>query len=403
MDFRYKARNAEGKIVKGQHSGQSQYQVVQWLREQNLVPISVTENRKGARVPILDRIRMHMGVSLKDKAVLFRQMATLLGAGVVLGQALSVVSDQTKNVRLAHSMREVKRLVDSGNSLSSALRSRKEFSSLICSIIEAGEDGGMLDRSLERVATFLERQDELRKKIVSAVTYPAAVSLFALLVLWILITVIVPKFAMAFRSLNVELPKITTLTFRFAIWLNEKWYIFMGGVLFFVLLVILLNRTKRTRPMMDALKLKLPLVGDIFYKSIMARSLRTLSSLLEAGIPVLNALEMAAGVANNAPVEKAFMGLRDAARKGRGLGETAKTMPIFPLMVAQMIVVGEETGKVDAMLNKVADWFESELDEKIKRLTSILEPALIIAVGFVVAMIASAIYLPIVGAIQALI
>lgn len=403
MDFRYKARNAEGKIVKGQHSGQSQYQVVQWLREQNLVPISVTENRKGARVPILDRIRMHMGVSLKDKAVLFRQMATLLGAGVVLGQALSVVSDQTKNVRLAHSMREVKRLVDSGNSLSSALRSRKEFSSLICSIIEAGEDGGMLDRSLERVAAFLERQDELRKKIVSAVTYPAAVSLFALLVLWILITVIVPKFAMAFRSLNVELPKITTLTFRFAIWLNEKWYIFMGGVLFFVLLVILLNRTKRTRPMMDALKLKLPLVGDIFYKSIMARSLRTLSSLLEAGIPVLNALEMAAGVANNAPVEKAFMGLRDAARKGRGLGETAKTMPIFPLMVAQMIVVGEETGKVDAMLNKVADWFESELDEKIKRLTSILEPALIIAVGLVVAMIASAIYLPIVGAIQALI
>ena len=403
MDFRYKARNAEGKIVKGQHSGQSQYQVVQWLREQNLVPISVTENRKGARVPILDRIRMHLGVSLKDKAVLFRQMATLLGAGVVLGQALSVVSDQTKNVRLAHSMREVKRLVDSGNSLSSALRSRKEFSSLICSIIEAGEDGGMLDRSLERVAAFLERQDELRKKIVSAVTYPAAVSLFALLVLWILITVIVPKFAMAFRSLNVELPKITTLTFRFAIWLNEKWYIFMGGVLFFVLLVILLNRTKRTRPMMDALKLKLPLVGDIFYKSIMARSLRTLSSLLEAGIPVLNALEMAAGVANNAPVEKAFMGLRDAARKGRGLGETAKTMPIFPLMVAQMIVVGEETGKVDAMLNKVADWFESELDEKIKRLTSILEPALIIAVGLVVAMIASAIYLPIVGAIQALI
>lgn len=403
MDFRYKARNAEGKIVKGQHSGQSQYQVVQWLREQNLVPISVTENRKGTRLPILDRIRLHLGVSLKDKAVLFRQMATLLGAGVVLGNALSVVSDQTKNVRLAHSMREVKRLVDSGNSLSSALRSRKEFSSLICSIIEAGEDGGMLDRSLERVAYFLERQEELRKKIISAVTYPAAVSLFALLVLWILITVIVPKFAMAFRSLNVELPKVTTITFRFAIWLNERWYVFIGGVLVFVLVIILLNRYRKTKPMMDALKLKLPLIGDIFYKSIMARSLRTLSSLLEAGIPVLNALEMAAGVANNAPVEKAFMGLRDAARKGRGLGETAKTMPIFPLMVAQMIVVGEETGKVDAMLNKVADWFESELDEKIKRLTSILEPALIIAVGLVVAMIASAIYLPIVGAIQALI
>ncbi len=403
MDFRYKARNAEGKIVKGTHAGQSQYQVVQWLREQNLVPISVHENRKGTSVPILDRFRMHLGVSLKDKAVLFRQLATLLGAGVVLGNALSVVSDQTKNVRLAHSMREVKRLVDSGNSLSSALRSRKEFSSLICSIIEAGEDGGMLDRSLERVATFLERQDELRKKIISAVTYPAVVSLFALLVLWILITVIVPKFAMAFKSLNVELPKITTLTFRFAIWLNEKWYIFIGSVLVLGLLVVLLNRYRKTKPMMDAMKLKLPLVGDIFYKSIMARALRTLSSLLEAGIPVLNALEMAAGVANNIPVEKAFMGLRDAARKGRGLGETAKTMPIFPLMVAQMIVVGEETGKVDAMLNKVADWFESELDEKIKRLTSILEPALIIAVGLVVAMIASAIYLPIVGAIQALI
>ena len=403
MDFKYRARNAEGKTIKGTHAGQSQYHVVQWLRDQNMVPISVTENRGGPRVSFLDRIRLHLGVSLKDKAVLFRQMATLLGAGVVLGNALSVVSDQTKNVRLARSMREVKRLVDSGNSLSASLRSRKEFSSLICSIIEAGEDGGMLDRSLERVATFLERQDELRKKIISAITYPAVVSLFALLVLWILITVIVPKFAMAFRSLNVELPKITTITFRFAIWLNEKWYIFLGGVLVFVLVVVTLNRIKKTKPMMDSLKLKLPLVGDIIYKTIMARALRTLSSLLEAGIPVLNALEMSAGVANNIPVEKAFMGLRDAARKGRGLGETAKTMPIFPLMVAQMIVVGEETGKVDAMLNKVADWFESELDEKVKRLTSILEPALIIAVGFVVAMIASAIYLPIVGAIQALI
>ena len=403
MDFRYRARNAEGKMVKGAHVAQSQYQVVQWLRDQNLVPVSVTEHKGGTRVPILDRIRLHLGVSLKDKAVLFRQMATLLGAGVVLGNALSVVSDQTKNVRLARSMREVKRLVDSGNSLSAALRSRSEFSPLICSIIEAGEDGGMLDTSLERVAYFLERQEELRKKIISAVTYPAAVSLFALLVLWVLITVIVPKFAMAFRSLNVELPKVTTITFRFAIWLNEKWYVFTGGVLVFVLLVVLLNRMKKTRPMMDAIKIKLPLVGDIFYKSIMARSLRTLSSLLEAGIPVLNALEMSAGVANNIPVEKAFMGLRDAARKGKGLGETAKTMSIFPLMVAQMIVVGEETGKVDAMLNKVADWFESELDEKIKRLTSILEPALIIAVGLVVAMIASAIYLPIVGAIQALI
>jgi type IV pilus assembly protein PilC len=403
MDFRYRARNAEGKMVKGAHVAQSQYQVVQWLRDQNLVPVSVTEHKGGTSVPLLDRIRLHLGVSLKDKAVLFRQMATLLGAGVVLGNALSVVSDQTKNVRLARSMREVKRLVDSGNSLSAALRSRSEFSPLICSIIEAGEDGGMLDTSLERVAYFLERQEELRKKIISAVTYPAAVSLFALLVLWVLITVIVPKFAMAFRSLNVELPKVTTITFRFAIWLNEKWYVFTGGVLVFVLLVVLLNRMKKTRPIMDAIKIKLPLVGDIFYKSIMARSLRTLSSLLEAGIPVLNALEMSAGVANNIPVEKAFMGLRDAARKGKGLGETAKTMPIFPLMVAQMIVVGEETGKVDAMLNKVADWFESELDEKIKRLTSILEPALIIAVGLVVAMIASAIYLPIVGAIQALI
>ncbi len=403
MDYKYRAKNAEGKVIKGKHSAQSQYQVVQWMREQNLVPISVVEFRGGSGISIMDRIRLHLGVSLKDKAVLFRQMSTLLGAGVVLGTALSTVSDQTQNVRLARSMRDVKRLVDSGNSLSAAMRTKKEFSPLVCSIIEAGEDGGMLDRSLERVATFLERQEELRKKIVSAITYPAVVSLFALLTLWILITVIVPKFATAFQSLNVELPKITTLTFRFAIWLNEKWYIFIGGVLVFILLVILLNRYKKTKPAMDAIKLKLPLLGDIFYKSVMARALRTLSSLLEAGIPVLNALEMSAGVTNNIVVEKAFLSLRDAARKGRGLGETAKTMPIFPLMVSQMIVVGEETGKVDAMLNKVSDWFESELDEKIKRLTSILEPALIIAVGFVVAMIASAIYLPIVGAIQALV
>jgi len=282
------------------------------------------------------------------------------------------------------------------------MRTQRAFSVLMVSIVRAGEEGGVLDSSLQRLATFLEKQQELRSKIYSAVSYPAVVVTFALGVVYILITFIVPRFAQVFDSMGIELPEVTALTFSFAVWMSEKWYLFLAGVFTFIALILLFNRMKATRPFMDRIKLKLPVLGDIFYKTIMARTNRTLSALVEAGVPILMSLEMTSEVANNYVVEKAYVDMREAARRGQALGETVAKTKVFPIMVAHMITIGEQTGRLEEMLGKVADWFEQELDEKIKRLTAVIEPLLIIFVGGIVALVASAIFLPIVGAIQAM-
>jgi len=260
----------------------------------------------------------------------------------------------------------------------------------------------VLDSSLDRLATFLEKQDALRGKIISAVSYPAVVMSFSLLVVYILVTFIVPRFATVFNSMGIELPTITKIIFNFALWMGEKWYVTVSGFLAFIVSIIVFNRLKSTRPVMDRIKLKLPVVGDIIYKAIMARSNRTLSALVEAGVPILMALEMTSEVAGNKVVEGAYESMREAARRGQALGETASKSKVFPLMVAHMITGGEQTGRLEEMLAKIADWFEMELDGKIKRLTAIIEPVLIIFVGGIVALVASAIFLPIVGAIQAM-
>ncbi len=402
MIYRYRARNADGKAINGIISAYSQEQVVQQLRGQGLVPIAITQDQETEKESLLEKMRKIGTVPLKDKAIMFRQLSTMVSAGITLGSALDILAQQTKNKKLASAVRHVKRQVDSGVSLSNAMRSRKEFNTLMVSIVKAGEEGGVLDSSLDRLATFLERQDALKKKIYSAVTYPAVVMSFALIVVYILVTFIVPRFALVFNNMGVDLPAVTTITFNFALWMNEKWYVILLGVLVFIVAVMILNRLESTRPAMDKIKLKLPIVGGLMYEAIMARTNRTLSSLVEAGVPILMALEMTSGVADNAVVANAYDELREAARRGQGLGETAAKSSVFPIMTAHMMTVGEQTGRLEEMLGKVADWFELELDEKIKRLTSIIEPILIIFVGGIVALVASAIFLPIVGAIQAM-
>lgn len=402
MRFKYKARNPKGETVSGFMVADSPDQAAVMVRQRGLVPLSFESTARGEKEPLMERLRKIGTVPLKDKSVLFRQLATMISAGINLGSALDILVAQTTNRRLAASVKEVKRLVDSGISLSAAMRTQKVFNVLMISIVRAGEEGGVLDSSLDGLAVFLEKQEALRSKIVSAVSYPAVVMSFSLLVVYILVTFIVPRFARVFNSMGIELPTVTTLIFNFALWMGEKWYIMVFGFIGFIATIIILNRMKATKPYMDRVKLKLPIVGDIVYKAIMARSNRTLSALVEAGVPILMSLEMTSEVAGNYVVQDAYEKMRESARKGQALGETAAKSKVFPLMVAHMITVGEQTGRLEEMLAKIADWFEMELDEKIKRLTAIIEPILIIFVGGIVALVASAIFLPIVGAIQAM-
>jgi type IV pilus assembly protein PilC len=405
MDFRYRARASDGKIVEGFLSGESQTQIVGVLRGRGMFPISV-ETRKtessSSSGGFLDDLRKISSISLRDKVVFFRQLATMVKAGITLGNALEILVEQTKNARLADAIRKVKASIDSGFSMSAAMRSRKEFSTLMVAIVQAGEEGGVLDDSLDRLASFLERQDALRRKIVSAVSYPSVVILFSFFILYILVTVVIPKFAKVFKGLNVPLPKLTVFMFDFGMFIANYWYLPLLAVLLIVLVTILLQKSPSTRPAFDAFKLKVPITGDILYRTVMARSNRTLASLVQSGVPILKSLDMTAEVSDNYVIAQGYVTLRDAAKRGKGLGDTAKELKIFPAMIAHMMRIGEETGQLEEMLNKVADWFELELDEKIKRLTAVLEPVLIMIVGGMVAFVALAIFTPIVTAIQTL-
>lgn len=407
MKFRYRAKSNEGAMVEGVVEGASQIAAVEALRTKGLFPVSV-EGRGGAGASsgesrgLLDALRTIGTVPLREKVIFFRQLSTMIRAGVTMGSSLSILVEQTKSPRLADSIRRVKASVEAGMPLSAAMRLRSEFSTLMVSMVAAGEEGGKLTESLERLAVFLERQDELRRKIVSAVTYPAVIILFAFFILYLLITVVMPRFSTVFKGMGIPLPKVTLFVFDLSEWVAEFWYIPLLAVAGLIGVLVLMNRNPDTKPILDRAKLRLPLVGDIFYKSIMARSNRTLASLMDAGVPILKSLEMTAQVTDNAPVSDAYLKLRDAARKGASLGDTARTISLFPVMIAHMMSVGEETGQLASMLDKVAGWFELELDEKVKRLTSILEPLLIVVVGGIVAVVALAIFTPIVTAIQAM-
>jgi type IV pilus assembly protein PilC len=401
MEFKYKARSPEGKISEGVLQADSQDAAVAMMRERGMMPITL--EMRGGRAKsesLIDRMKRMGTVTMRDRAMFFRQLATMVKAGLNIGNALNILADQTKNPRLAFAIRKVKVAVDSGFSLSGAMRAQGEFSTLMVSVIQAGEEGGRLEESIDRLATFLERQDELRRKIVSAVSYPVVVILFAFFILYLLITVVMPRFSQVFKGLNVPLPEVTLMVFDFSNWMAEFWYIPLLAVVAFFMLIIWMNKNRQTRPYLDRVKLKLPILGDIFFNSIMARSNRTLASLVDAGVPILWALEMTSEVTNNDVIARAYTVLRDAARKGASLGDTAKNIHVFPIMIAHMMKVGEETGQLETMLDKIAGWFELELDEKIKRLTAILEPILIIFVGGIVAIVALAIFTPIVTAIQ---
>ena len=402
MAYSYRARSKEGKIIRGNLEACSEVEVIQWLKERSFYPIEIVKIRTSRGKILRDSLQIMPPVRLKDKAIFFRQLATMLQAGITLGSALDMIAKQTQNYRLSQAIRDIKIMVDKGASLHVAMATRKEFSNLMIAIARAGEEGGILESSLDRLATFLERQDELRKKILSASIYPAVVMCFALFVVLLLVTVIMPKFASVLAKLNVQLPLPSKVILGFSIWLSCYWYLPLFIVLFLVLGIYILSRRKETKARLDALRLGLPLFGDIWKKTVLVRTFRTFAALVQAGVPILSALEMTGGVSGSVLVEDAFAQLADQAKRGVSLGEAAKKIAIIPPLPTYMMAIGEQTGRLEIMVDKVADWFEFELDEKIKWLTSILEPLLIVSVGGVVALVVFAVFMPIIGSIQGL-
>ncbi|HJN14634.1 MAG TPA: type II secretion system F family protein [Armatimonadota bacterium] len=401
--FAYVVKDKTGKESKGSLDGESRELVVKQLRDQGYV-VSQVQEQAQAKVKKSGGFRLRRKVGLKDLSIFCRQFATMINAGVSLVRCLDVLEQQTNSVNLKEIVREIQTEVEGGATLSRSMAQYpRVFSNLAIGLVRAGEVGGVLDETLDRLAGFLESDMALRRKIKAAMTYPVLVMFVAVGIVTFLVTFILPKFIALFEELGVEeFPTPTLILMRISNFATSKWWL---CVIIIVCLVIGINRLKATktgRRYFDIIKLKVPVFGSLNHKIAVARFARTLSTLLSSGVPILQAMETVAGTVDNTVIAEAIMLSRTAIREGETIGDPLAQSRMFPPMVVQMITIGEETGQLDSMLAKVADFYEAEVEAALESLTAALEPIMIVVLGFVVGFIVISMFMPLISIIGSL-
>ncbi|QQD19084.1 type II secretion system F family protein [Spongiibacter nanhainus] len=332
-----------------------------------------------------------------DIAIFTRQMATMMKAGVPLVQSFEIVAEGAGNPSLQELVTEIKNDVSSGGGFASACAKHpKYFDDLFCSLVEAGEQSGTLELMLDRVATYKEKTEALKAKIKKALTYPIAVIVVAIVVTAILLVKVVPQFASTFQSFGSDLPAFTKLVVAMSEWMQANWYIMFGAI---IATVVLFSEAKRRSQgfsdRVDAMMLKIPIVGDIVFNSVIARFSRTLATTFGAGVPLVDALNSVEGAAGNAVYSKAIAQIREDVTSGQTLYSAIRFTNLFPTMLLQMVSIGEESGSLDEMLDKVANHYEEAVDNAVDSLTSLLEPFIMSILGILVGGLMIAMYLPI--------
>ncbi|GHV53530.1 secretion system protein [Synergistales bacterium] len=406
--FKYRAKTAGGDIVSDIREDQSEESALTWLRSQGMTPISVEASAAAAvmtskgRSSLFQKELIARKIKIKDKVVFFKQMATMVNAGVTVAASVELLSRQSDNKTLARTLSSMKDMVGGGVTMAGAMgRFPKVFSHLEIALVRAGEEGGVLDVCLTRLAAFVEGQYTLQKKIKGAMIYPMAIISVTILALAALCIFIVPIFREAFANIGLtKLPALTEAIFAFSDFLRTWWFTFPIPFILIWYAIKYIQKTPGGKRFFDARRLKYPIFGDIIFKAALSRAFRTFATLLAAGVSVLDSLEMASGVSDNVIIADAFSVMRLRAQNGVPLSTSAADQHLFPLMISHMLSVGEETGAIDEVMAKIADWYDMELDEKIKALTSIMEPLIIILIGGVVGLIVSAVFIPLVQSLQ---
>src|SRR4051812_9995180 len=370
--FTYKAVDGAGVPSKGELKAASADAAKAALHEQGLKAMELRE-KKGA---LSGDINLFQRIKPAELTVMTRQLSTMISSGMTLLRAFYVLEDQIENKKLAETIGLVREDIESGLAFSEALAKHpKVFSPLYVAMVRAGETGGVLEASLERISDQLEKDDQLRRQVKGAMAYPIVVLSFAMLVLIGMIAFIVPQFVKVFKDFGGDLPMITKITVAASNLVTHQWYLLIGAA---VVLPIAFKKWRSSswgRPQWDAIRLKFPFsIGVTVQKISLARWSRTFSALYAAGVPIMQAIEITGQTAGNSVVEKAMTDVIESVKSGGSIADPLKEASIFPAMVAQMIAVGEETGNLDAMLSKVADFYEDEVAAAVKALTSILEP-----------------------------
>jgi type IV pilus assembly protein PilC len=397
LAYAYTGRDARGKLVKGRLDAPSETAVATRLRSMGLAPVTIDESKGGTGLSKEISIPgFSKGVSLKDLAIMSRQMATMIAAGLSLLKTLTILADQTESKVLAGILSEVMSDVESGTSLSDALnRHATSFPPIMINLVRAGEIGGFLDESLETIAVNFESEVKLRATIKSALTYPVIVLVMAIVAVAAMLIFIVPIFKGLFESLGGTLPLPTQML----VWLSSIMVyvapiLIVGGIAFSAWWRVNKN-TDRVRKVVDPIKLKLPVFGPLFKKLAVARFSRNFSSMIGAGVPILQALNIVGETSGNWVVEDSLKHVADSVRQGKSIAEPLTERAVFPTMVTQMISVGEDAGALEQMLSKIADFYDQEVQSATEQLTAMIEPLMVAFLGVVVGGMIVALYLPI--------
>ncbi|MEX2530471.1 MAG: type II secretion system F family protein [Gemmatimonadota bacterium] len=395
--FTYSARPATGGDIRsGEIELASKDEVASYLHRQKLIPVAIREKERSIS------INLGKGVGTRDIVIFTRQFATMINAGLPLVQCLEILSEQTDNETLGKTVREVLYDVESGNTLADSLdKHPKVFTKLYVNMVAAGEAGGILDTILLRLATFLEKNDALVRKIKGAMIYPIVITVVAAAAVAILLIFVIPTFQQMFASAGVPLPLPTQIVIAMSGFMQAYWWAVLVAIALGVVAFRQFYKSDTGEAVVDRALLNFPILGDMLRKAAVARFTRTLGTLVSSGVSILEGLEITAKTAGNRVIHDAVMGSRSSIAGGETISAPLKKSGVFPPMVVQMINVGEQTGGLDEMLTKIADFYDEEVDAAVSALLSALEPVMIVVLGVVVGGMIVAMYLPIFDMISA--
>lgn len=397
-NFAWKGRSASGQIREGAMVATSKMEVITNLRRQRIMPTSVIEKGKEVALP-----KLRGGVSQKELAVFTRQLSFMIDAGLPLNQCFEILGSQQENKTFQKVLFQVRQDIEAGSSLTDALRQHpKVFDTLYCNMISAGEAGGILDTVLQRLSVQIEKAVKLKRAVKSAMVYPIAVIAIAIIVVIVILWKVIPTFAALFEGLGAQLPLPTRITIAFSEFLGNYILYILGALIIIFFAIRYYYGTYRGRRVIDKLILKVPVLGMIMRKISIARFCRTLGTLISSGVPILDAMEITAKTSGNAIIEDGILGARKSVEEGKTIAAPLRETNLFPGMVIHMISVGEQTGELDAMVSKVADFYEDEVDAAIANLLSLLEPIMIVFLGATIGGIVISMYMPMFSLIQQL-
>ena len=395
MNFKYVAKDMSGKNAAGTLDAIDRNSAIGMLRKKDLIIISLSESsrRSALSIPFLSRKKK---IKIDDLVIFSRQLATMVDAGIPLMGALDILAEQVENKNFAVVIIEIRNDVEAGSSLSEALAKHKVvFSQLFINMVKAGESSGMLDEILDRLALYLEKTSSLQRKIKAALVYPAVVSSMALVITLLLLLKVIPVFKGIFEGFGAQLPRPTMILIMISEAMQKYFIVCVAVIIFLGVLFSKYLKTEKGRLRFDALLLKLPVFGALFTKVAVSKFTRTLSTLIKSGVPILAALEIVGKTSGNKLIEHTIDSVRMNVREGESVAEPLSRSKIFPPMVTRMVAVGEQTGQLEKMLSKIADFYDEQVDATVTSLTSMMEPFIIAFLGIVIGTIVICMFLPI--------